>query len=70
MPTSNSRLKAAIMAAREDGEDTDADAAWERFCTKLSAAIIVEIKAATITYSSGLVNGAGAVTGVFNNVIT
>ncbi len=71
MPTSKARLKAAIVAAKEALEQTDAVAAWDRYADKLASAIIVEIKAATITYSSGLaIPNVGVVTGVFNNTIT
>jgi hypothetical protein len=71
MPVSPSRLKAAIVAAKEALEENDADAAWDRFATKLSNAICIEIKAATITYNSGLsIPNVGVVAGVFNNTIS
>lgn len=70
MPTNQARLKAAIVAANEGQEETDADVAWDRYATKLAAAIIVEIKAATISYTNGLTSPSGVVAGIFNNVIT
>jgi hypothetical protein len=71
MPTSKARLKAAIVAAKEALEQADADAAWDRYADKLATAIIVEIKAATITYTGGLgVPNIGVVTGGFGNTIT
>ena len=70
MPTNQGRLKAAIMGAKEALEEIDADAAFERYAEKLSAAIIVEIKAAQITYTSGLTSPSGAVSGTFTYTIT
>ena len=64
------RLKNAIKAAREQAEETDAEAAWERVAAKIAAAVIVEIKAAKVTYTGGLTAGANAVVGTFNNTIT
>ncbi|MFC4262479.1 hypothetical protein ACFOWM_06305 [Ferruginibacter yonginensis] len=67
---SETRLKNAIIATKENNETIDSDAAWERFALKLAQAIIFEIKNASITYTSGLTNGGGAVVGTFNNTIS
>lgn len=64
------RLKNAIVAAKEALEETDAEAAWQRFAAKLAAAIIVEIKAAKVTYTNGLTAGGNAVIGTFNHTIS
>jgi hypothetical protein len=70
MPTSLPRLKQAIIDAKEAMEQTNADAAWERYADRLATAIINEIKQATITYNGGLANGGGVVGGVFNHTTT
>ena len=69
--TDQARLKAAILATRENAETIDSDAAWDRFATAIAAAVIVEIKAAKITYTGGLaIPNVGVVAGVFNNTIS
>ena len=68
--TDQARLKNAILAAKEDGEVIDSAAAWDRFASKIAAAVIVEIKALKINYTNGLVVGSNAVTGTINHTIS
>jgi hypothetical protein len=68
--TDEVRLKNAIIAAREALEETDAEAAWQRYAAKLAAAIIVEIKAAKVNYTNGLTAGSNAVIGTFNHTVS
>jgi hypothetical protein len=65
--TDETRLKNAILAAREDLEFDDSNAAWERFADRIAAAMIIEIKAMKITYTSGLTAGTSPVAGTFNH---
>lgn len=73
MPTSVARLAGKITDSLDDYDNiapADKAAARADFANKLATAIIDEIKAATITYTSGLTAASNPVVGVFNNTIT
>ena len=42
----------------------------DTMCTSIANAMQAFVQSATITYTTGLANGSGPVTGVFGNIIT
>lgn len=67
--TYSADLKAAF-AANLPGITPAQDAALTTTCDAIAAATAALIQTATITYTVGLVDGVGPVTGDFGNVIT
>lgn len=66
MPTSKTRLSARIEAIMDDYDNiTPQELPLKRkdFADKMADAIVDEIKELQISYTSGLANGAGPVTG-------
>lgn len=65
-------LKQEIKAAylEEQNEQSDANASADRIAEKIANAVVTQIQALTITYTSGLVAPSGPVTGFFTYTLS
>lgn len=74
MPLSHSRLKEKIKDAYkiEQTEEVDHNASLDRIASKLASAIIEEIQALKINYTTGLVapSGGGPVNGTITHTVS
>jgi hypothetical protein len=73
MAMSHSALKSALQSAftaNMPSPTAEQISAFSNTADAMATAIITCVSSATITYTTGLANGGGAVTGVFGNTIT